>query len=256
MVAVVAVSLCTNSVNGRSVVFLYSTSYPVMLGPVYSGSCQITFRLVVDVSPCPDTTAGAAGAAGASTTFVTVIVTVRGVRGLSRASPSSTLTVTVYEALVSVSSGAFVMSCPGRRVDVERRRVHASEFVGQRLAELDRALVGVGGRDGVADVDARRRVLRNAAMSPVPETNSRIGRVDRRFPAGSSPPARAAKARTPTRARVTTVLFSFIESPVEPRLGKLRSLAPPASSREWHGGPSGFSLHPGLHNMSTRMGVS
>ena len=53
---------------------------------------------------------------------------------------------------------------PGRCVDVERRRVRASEAVGQGVAELDivvvfPVVVVVGGRDGVADVDAGRRVF-------------------------------------------------------------------------------------------------
>ena len=76
------------------------------------------------------------------------------------------------------------------------------------------------------------------------------------FPIGSSPPARAAKPSTPTRARVRTVLFSLIESPVEPRLRKLRSPPRSAPRRAWHGGPCRFSLTPALNTMSIRIGVS
>ena len=116
----------------------------------------------------------------------------------------------------------------GRRVDVERRRVRALEAVDQRVAELEVCIfVGVGGRDGVADVDPRRRVLRDVPLAPYRCPTFRTRPRGLAFPKGSSPPARAARVSTPSRARVTTVLFSFIESPVGPRLRKLQFA--------WHG---------------------
>ena len=103
-----------------------------MAGPVFSGACQTTFRLVVDslgsVSSVsgPDTTVGAIGAAGGSSTSVTVMPRLNGIVAGFTTTASSTLTVTVVVVLAlspSACNSAFVMSWP---VDLSMSNAAAS----------------------------------------------------------------------------------------------------------------------------------
>ena len=85
-----------------------------MAGPVFAGAYQLISKAVVSE---PDTepvvTTGGAGAAGASSSTSSMsILTVRSALALLLPVPSSTVTVTEYEGLVSSSRSTLVMSCP------------------------------------------------------------------------------------------------------------------------------------------------
>ena len=106
----------------------------------------------------------------------------------------------------------------GRGVNVERRRVGAAETVGQGVAELDFVVVfpvfvGVGGRDGGTDVNARGRVFRNFSVvsTGVPRG---IGRVDHVVRREQDSQAGRASTSANAAAKVMTGMYCLIDSPI------------------------------------------
>ena len=195
-----------------SVVFLYShrVAGDSRHRPMFSGSCQITFRVVVDsfrlitgvgaIRPRHHRRRESALVPETRFRRPVTLDTSRSFWIRECAECSSFVHRHPHHVVIVVITGSTMRilkvqrglgdELSGRGVDVEGRRVRAVEAVGQGVGVLDRApLVGVGGRDGVADVDARRRVL---GYRPRVGIGGRERTRDRprrpRCPGGAGPP--------------------------------------------------------------------